>query len=125
MEYLGATVLSSKGSLMPKYHSDLHYCKFCYLYIRDFKKELSYLSSRLTAFSCFHHHMHWCYTVILSIFSSLQEECFSVLERDQLLIIRTTLHCKGSSVMGMVRTLIIVDLEVEQKYLIFFLHLGE
>uniref|UniRef100_A0A453HPF3 ethanolamine-phosphate cytidylyltransferase n=1 Tax=Aegilops tauschii subsp. strangulata TaxID=200361 RepID=A0A453HPF3_AEGTS len=52
------------------------------------------------------------------------EECFFVLERDQFLIIRATLHYKDSSVMGMVRILMIVDLEMEQKYLIFFPHLG-
>jgi hypothetical protein len=62
---------------------------------------------------------------LIFLVNKLQEECFFVLERDQLLIVTTTLHYKGSSVTGMARKLMIVDLEVELGYLIFFLHLGE
>jgi hypothetical protein len=47
-----------------------------------------------------------------------------VLERDHLMHI-TTRHYKGSSVVDMVRKLMILDLELEQEYLIFFPHLGE
>uniref|UniRef100_A0A0A9CXM4 Similar to Os11g0123400 n=1 Tax=Arundo donax TaxID=35708 RepID=A0A0A9CXM4_ARUDO len=53
------------------------------------------------------------------------EECSFVLERDHPPMPEITLRYKGSSVVGMVRRLMIVDLEVGLEYLIFFLHRGE
>lgn len=46
-------------------------------------------------------------------------------ERDPLVTVTVILPCKDSSVMVMGKNLMMVDLEVELVYLIFYLHLVE